>query len=82
MGLSEAFPLEITAEEAEIGFAVEDLPTGDQAAVARLPNGLEVIKIRERGATLYAVCSNYTPIYAPSKSLEDLCRRFRIRAAC
>ena len=75
------FPLERTPEEAELGFAVEGLPTGQRALVAHLANGLSVVKVVQGGTVAYAVCLDYESIYVPSRSLDELRERFGISRA-
>lgn len=65
-------PLDLTAEEADLGFAPERLPTGDDALVARLPRGLLIVKTRVEGVVRYAICHGYSPIYADAYSLDEL----------
>jgi hypothetical protein len=73
------FPLEATKDESDLGFELEESPTGERALVLPLANGLRAVKIRaEDGGTEYAVCNErFEPLYIAAKSLDELRARFR-----
>lgn len=78
---SEPFPLDLTPEEAGLGFVVERMPAGHDALVAHLPNGLQIVKTRVDGGVRYAICHGYNPIYADASSVEELRLRLGLARA-
>ena len=72
------FPLEATKDESDLGFELEESPTGERALVLPLANGLRAVKMRGHdGGTEYAVCNErFEPLYIAAKTLDELRTRF------
>mgnify|MGYP001545956391 CR=1 FL=1 len=79
MGSAVNYPLDRTPDEAELGFAVEELPTGENALVARIPNGLTVVKTAIGDRIAYEICDRLVPIYTPALSIDELRKRLSLR---
>jgi hypothetical protein len=75
---AQRFPLEATKDESDLGFALEESPTGERALVLPLANGLRAVKMRAMdGGTEYAVCNErFEPLYIAAKTLDELRSRF------
>ena len=75
------YPLDATNDESNLGFEVEESPTGERALVLPLANGLRAVKMKASdGGTEYAVCNDrFEPLYIAAKTLEELRRRFSRR---
>jgi hypothetical protein len=72
------FPLDATKDESDLGFALEESPTGERALVLPLENGLRAVKMHaQNGGTEYAVCNErFEPLYIAAKTLDELRKRF------
>lgn len=72
------FPLQPTAEETAFGFGIAEIPSGEQALMVPLSNGLRAVKVTaDDGAVEYIVCDErFEALYTPARSLEELRRRF------
>ena len=68
-------PLEITDEEAAVGFAL-----ADGHVVLPLGRGLFAVKILHAGETRYAICDDaMSLIYPTAGSIEELATRFDLK---
>ena len=78
LDVSTRFPLEATKDESDLGFALEESPTGERALVLPLANGLRAVKVASQdGGTEYAVCNErFEPLYIAAKTLDELRTRF------
>jgi hypothetical protein len=80
--VSTRFPLDATKDESDLGFTLEESPTGERALVLALANGLRAVKVSAQdGGTEYAVCNErFEPLYIAAKTLDELRSRFRRKA--
>lgn len=78
MGTLLFFPIEITAEEAEFGFAMRSSSTDQCAVAAELQDGLLAVKVRAPdGRTQYRICNrDFDQLYRAATSLGELRERF------
>ena len=72
---------EITAEEAEFGFAMRSSGAGQCVVAAELQDGLLAVKVRTPdGRIEYHVCNgDFAQLYRAATSLGELCERFGAR---
>ncbi|HSQ63703.1 MAG TPA: hypothetical protein VLM85_10840 [Polyangiaceae bacterium] len=78
MGTLLFFPIEITAEEAEFGFAMRSSSEDQCVVAASLQDGLLAVKVRTHdGRTQYQVCDgDFAQLYRAATSLGELRERF------
>ncbi len=81
--MPQRFPVDVTPEEADEGFALTltEASSGFRAVVLSLGGGLRVIKVRAgNGAIEYVVCDQeFGQLYPSAKSLAELRTRFPYR---
>ena len=76
--LSDRLQLDVTAEEADFGFAVVEQATGVRAVSRELRPGLRAVKVQGAGGAIeYAICNEQlSPLYPAARSLDELRVRF------